>query len=122
MSGQVANGNTAVVLSTRRRWSEEEKQAILAEAAGGTRTVSEVARRHGLSRDLLFRWRRELRKNTAGVAKGSGSTFIAVSLPERARPCNGSLEIVLQGDRRVIVSKDADLVLLKQVIGILESR
>jgi transposase len=119
MSGQMANENAAIVLSTRRRWSDEEKQAILAETANGAMSVSEVARRRGLSRDLLFRWRREQRKK---VAKVPGPAFIAVSLPEPASTRNGSLEIVLQEGRRVIVSKNADLALLKHVIAILESR
>jgi len=118
----MANDGGGIVLSTRRRWSEEEKQAILSETADGKLTVSEVARRHGLSRDLLFRWRRELRK-AGNVANDSGRSFVPLSLPAPATAVrDGSLEIVLREGCRVIVSRDADLVLLKHVIAILEPR
>lgn len=121
MSGQMANERGEIVLSTRRRWSEEEKTAILAEAADGRMSVSEVARRHGLARDLLFRWRRELRAKAQAAESPAG--FVAVSLPAPAFAVrNGSIEIVLKGDCRVIVSRDADLALLKHVIAILDSR
>jgi len=45
------------VLSRRRKWSADEKAALLAEvdAAGGK--VAIVARRHGISESLLYNWR-----------------------------------------------------------------
>lgn len=82
MSGHTSIPSFEVVASTRRRWSLEEKQALLSEADGGI-SVSEVARRHGLSRDLLFRWRRELRKAAAGT-EGSDQRFVRLSLPAPA--------------------------------------
>jgi transposase len=42
----------------RRRFTAEEKRQLVAEAAGPGSSVSLVARRHGLSSSLLFRWRR----------------------------------------------------------------
>ena len=46
----------------RRQWSDEEKaQAIEASLAPGA-VVSQVARRHGLTPQQLFTWRRELRR------------------------------------------------------------
>ncbi|MDX2300138.1 MAG: transposase [Xanthomonadaceae bacterium] len=41
----------------RRRWRPEEKLRILAELAEPGTTVAEVARRHDLSRGLLWQWR-----------------------------------------------------------------
>ena len=113
-----------VIASARRSWSPEEKQSVLAEAAEGLVSVSEVARRHGMSRDLLFRWRRELRqKAEKAAAKDCGPGFIALSLPPPTTNYrNGSLEIVLREGHKVIVGKDADLALLKHVIAILEPR
>ncbi len=48
-----------VVAGTRRSWTREEKRAILDEAQSTTASISSVARRHGLTPSLLFRWRRE---------------------------------------------------------------
>jgi hypothetical protein len=73
-----------------------------------------------LARELLFRWRRELRVKAARA--DAGERFIPVALPAPAASRDGCIEIVLGAGRRVIVSKDADLSLLKQVIAILEGR
>lgn len=45
----------------RRRWSAEQKAAIVAESMGGNESVSSVARRHGLTVPQLFAWRRQMR-------------------------------------------------------------
>jgi len=42
----------------RRSWSAAEKAAIVAESYGGGETVCGVARRHGLTPQQLFTWRR----------------------------------------------------------------
>jgi transposase len=44
----------------RRRWSREEKLRIVAESARPYRTVSQVARTHGIALGQLFTWRRQL--------------------------------------------------------------
>ncbi|TCO13635.1 transposase, partial [Camelimonas lactis] len=46
----------------RRDWSPEEKDRIVAESHEGSGTVSAVARRHGLTPQQLFTWRREARQ------------------------------------------------------------
>ncbi len=43
----------------RRRWSVTEKRRITAEAMAPGAVVSEIARRHGMSPQHLFTWRRE---------------------------------------------------------------
>lgn len=44
----------------RRRYSLEEKRRLLEEALAPGASMSEVARRHGVSASLLFRWRRQM--------------------------------------------------------------
>jgi len=45
----------------RRNWSAEEKAAIVAESYVEGETVCAVARRHGLTPQQLFTWRRQAR-------------------------------------------------------------
>src|SRR5262245_2144438 len=52
----------------RGRWSAEEKAAIIAESYGAGETVCGVARRHGLTPQQLFTWRRLARHSAAGPA------------------------------------------------------
>ena len=54
----------------RRRWSREEKQRVVAESARPDRTVSQVARAHGLAPNLLFTWRRQF---LAAAVEGDGA-------------------------------------------------
>lgn len=51
----------------RRRYSEAEKAALLAEVDRGGCTVAEVARRHGMAESLLYNWRSH-RRASASVA------------------------------------------------------
>ena len=47
----------------RRSWSGEEKAAIIAESYDAGETVCAVARRHGLTPQQLFAWRRLARRS-----------------------------------------------------------
>lgn len=46
----------------RRRWSDEERLRILAEAFLPGACVSEVCRRHDISTALIYTWRRKFRE------------------------------------------------------------
>jgi transposase len=52
----------------RRRWSEDQKRAIVAESFAPGAVVSEVARRADISAGQIYRWRQELR-GAAGFAR-----------------------------------------------------
>jgi transposase len=54
----------------RRTWSIEDKARIVAESLTGGESVCAVARRHGLSPQQLFGWRRQARQPL--VATGGG--------------------------------------------------
>jgi len=53
----------------RRRWTVDEKAQIVSETLESGAVVSVIARRHGLSPQQLFAWRREARKRTAPTAE-----------------------------------------------------
>jgi transposase-like protein len=56
----------------RRRWTAEDKGRILAEAAEPGAIYAHVARRHGICRSVLRRWRR--------AAERSAGDFIALGV------------------------------------------
>lgn len=47
-------------IQRRRRYSVDQKLAVLAEAAQPGMTISYIARRHGISPSLVFGWRRRM--------------------------------------------------------------
>ena len=71
----------------RRRWSGDDKVRIVVESFEGGTTVSEVARRHGLSPQQLFAWRRETR------AVSGRSAEVASTPAAPAVVCKASCEI-----------------------------
>ena len=66
----------------RRRWSEDQKRAIVAASLAPGAVVSEVARRAEICPGQIYRWRQELR----AAANGFARVLIApaVSVPPRA--------------------------------------
>ena len=50
-------------LERRRRWSDEEKLAIVSLIGVGGATVTQVAQRHDLKRQQLYAWRQDLRRH-----------------------------------------------------------
>ena len=60
----------------RRKWSDEEKARIVAEIVASGDSVCAVARRHGLSPQQLFGWRRQLRESAAGHSEAEELQFV----------------------------------------------
>jgi transposase len=52
----------------RRRWSEEQKRAVVAAAFAPGAIVAEVARRADVRPGQIYRWRQELRSGGTGFA------------------------------------------------------
>lgn len=51
----------------RRRWSDEQRERILAEAFQSGARVCDVARRHDVARSLVYQWRRAALRQAAPV-------------------------------------------------------
>jgi transposase len=64
----------------RRVWTEEEKAQILAESFEPGAKVSDVARRHGMNRGLLWTWRHQARKR----GPGGEQTFVPVRIVDES--------------------------------------
>lgn len=67
---------------TRRRYSAEFKQQILAECAQPGASVARVALSHGINANLVHKWRRLAQRSDAPQQL---PTFIALDLPTPAR-------------------------------------
>lgn len=121
-----------VEVGRRRRWSEEEKLRVVLESLAGPRLVSATARRHGISRSLLTRWRREFRpeRREAAVAGFMPAVIVpdAARTPARSpappasptKPSAGRMKIVLGRGRSVIVDAAVDPDALGRVLDVLE--
>ena len=130
MSGVRTSARVDVGARRRRSWSTEQKKAIVAEIDVGGAPLSEVARRHGVHSNVLFRWRREL-GSAMGAPPGDAATaavpatsFVPLTLSSPAstltRP--GTIEIVLDGGRTVRVGSDVDTAALVRIVEALEAR
>src|SRR5215208_4009558 len=105
----------------RRRWSDHEKRRIVEESLLGPRQASATARRHGISNQLLFAWRKAYREGRLSDAPGFVPAMMMPD-PPMARPQPGShcLEILSPNGWRVLVGRDFDEVALGRVVRILD--
>jgi transposase len=83
----------------RRRWTDDEKLAVVSEVGVNGATVADVARGHDITRQHIYQWRRELR------AKGMWNDredMRFLRLPEAEAPrrsAAAAVEIVLCNGR-----------------------
>jgi transposase len=68
----------------RRSWSAREKAAIIAESYGAGDTVCAVARRHGLTPQQLFAWRRLARRSALASPPMFVPAVVETTEPEPA--------------------------------------
>lgn len=105
----------------RRRWSESEKIRIVEESLSAPRLASATARRHGISNQLLFSWRKAYREGRLGDVPGFVPAQIVPDLPGTQSESGCPLvEIVSPTGWRVLVSRDCDEQALVRVVRILE--
>ncbi len=109
----------------RRRWPEHEKLRIVEESLSGPRLASATARRHGISNQLLFAWRKAYREGRFG--NGPPRAFVrALIAPEppqtRSDPDCRRIEILSPNGWRVLVARDFATAALRRVLDALGER
>lgn len=118
-----------VEVGRRRRWTDAEKLRIVAESMAGRRQVSATARRHGISRSQLNKWRELARKGrlVAGgeVIGADGPRFAPVVFAAEASAPRGAgaedrVEILLANGRRILVGVRVDAEGLARLVRALE--
>jgi len=81
-SPETANSTSGVARGrrrSRRLWSAEEKQQIVAEAVLPGASVADIARRHGMNANLVFNWRKNARAAAAAERNALAAPFQAGS-------------------------------------------
>ncbi|GFM29092.1 uncharacterized protein PY1_contig-07-18 [Novosphingobium sp. PY1] len=109
------DGGAVVRVERRRRWSDEEKLAILKETTQPGAIMAVVARRHGIGTGQLYTWRKQL-------LKGAMAGFVPVELMSSGLPGKlseiGRIEIRGNGGLTVLVDKLVDRAALKLVLEV----
>ena len=115
----------------RRRWSPDDRAQILEETLAPGAVVSAVARRHGLTPQQVFTWRREARKRTAAealafvpaVVAPEPMDLVAPKPPRRRRRAQrrrpAAIELEVAGVT-VRIGEGATPAMIAAVIGVLK--
>ncbi len=111
----------------RRRWPDALKLEILGEVGVNGWTVSDVARRHDITRQHLYEWRRALKRKGLWPAKAP-ARFVEVptteALPATTAPPEAvisEVRIVLRSGRELHCSADLDDASLRRLLHVLET-
>jgi transposase len=106
----------------RRRWPDAEKLRIVEESFSGPRLASATARRHRISNQLLFAWRKAYREGRLGDVAGFVPAVIVPEQPEKGAGLGcRRIEIVMANGRRVIIDCDGDVETLLRIMRGLET-
>jgi transposase len=110
----------------RRRWSEDEKLKIVLESLQAPRQVAATARRYGVSRSLLLRWRRSFRPEPKDATEQQMGFAPAMVVPEPGRPPSqvswaggGAIEIEFAAGARMRITGSVDVAMLTAAVAAL---
>ena len=110
----------------RRRWSLEQKRAIVEESLAANASIMAVARKHGIGTGQLYKWRHQLLGHRGVMAAG----FARVDVVDEPRCLSGPvaitsgascgmIEIVLPSGPMIRVDAQVDERVLRRVLGVL---
>ena len=128
----ISRAEVITSVERRRRWSQDEKERLVAASLEPGASVSEVARMAGLHVSQLFRWRKELCKHGGASIAPFVPVEIGPSAPPREvaevpltttvarrRKSQGIIEIDLGSGHRIRVDGDVDGDALRRVLDAL---
>ena len=101
----------------RRRWTLEQKQAIVEESLSGHATPTVVARKHGIGTGQLYTWRHQL----LGSPRSRGVSFARVELTAAPAQPGGLIEIALPDQTVVRINGAVDAGMLRHVLAALRA-
>lgn len=133
-SGRMSGHMTARIevvgrVSGRRRWTVEQKLAILRDGFGPGGSVRDACERHGVGSGQMYTWRRQaMSGELTGVPPPTLPSFAEVEVavpsvpmlpsPEPTRP-GGQIGIELGSGIRLTVDTDVDADALARVLSVL---
>jgi transposase len=100
----------------RRRWSREQKQALLEAAFAPGAVVSEVARAADIRANQVYRWRRELSASPATVSGSFAAVVVNPDRPEQVHCPSAAVMIVEVSGAVVRITADAPAVLISATL------
>jgi transposase len=104
----------------RRRWSEHQKRAIVAESLVPGAVVSDVARRADIGTGQLYRWRKEFRAIADGFAQ------VLIAPPEipaaQVSAAEPTIELEFAGEVRIRILGSVPAGLAAAVVKALSRR
>lgn len=104
----------------RRHWSTAEKAAIVAESLAPGAVASTIALRHGLHRNQLYMWRRELRSGALANPGVAMSDFVPIVPESRAASRTAVIEIEI-GGAVLRAGTGVDLTFLGRIVRLLKA-
>jgi transposase len=102
-------------IERRRRWSIDQKMAIVKESMAPHATVAEICRKHDLGTGQLYTWRREL----MGAKRAGEGCFASVDVMGEPLRATGTIEIALPWGASVRVDAGVDEPALRRVLAAL---
>ena len=102
----------------RRRWSAEQRRAIVAAAFEPGAVVRDVARQADVTPSLIYRWRRDLR----AAANGFAQVLVAPAGDGVAVPPVPAIEIEFAGNPRMRIPATVSPALAAAVVAALARR
>ena len=124
VTGHMSNrmSSRIAVVGGRRRWSVDQKLAILREAFGPDGSVSATCQRHAIGSGMLYTWRRQALAGDLTRAKRTQPPSFAeveVSVPSAASAGSGQIGIELPSGVRLTVDAAVDADALARVVSVL---
>ena len=107
-------------IERRRRWSVEQKRAVVAAAILPGAVVAEVARRADVNSGQIYRWRDELRAaSVIGEVPGFARVMVTAATPSPVALPAPVIEVSIDSDTRVRIPTSAPPELAAAVVGAL---
>lgn len=100
----------------RRRWSVEQKRAIVAESLAAGSTVLGTARKYGISSGQLYLWRSQFRRRELADASNPAGGFVRLEAPAATQGGRGTIEIALPHGVVLRVDAAVDTAALRRVL------
>lgn len=118
-------------IERRRRWRPEEKLRIVAETEVPGACFAEVAKRHDVSRGLLWNWRRQARRGALGPyptpaflpVRVMGESMLGppaagdlARTSSQRQDAESRIEVTLPSGATIRIGQDVSLAMLRRVL------